>query len=256
MRWGLRGLFSPERPTARARVRWQKPDTAIYAVGDVHGCLDKLVALESRIVADGAGIDAPKLIVMLGDYVDKGPASAQVLDHLAAPPPPGFERICLAGNHEVRMLDYVEGRVPLAKWLNLDGETTLASYGIDLARLGAVYRDQAHVDAVIRAAIPAEHVAFLKSLPVMLEARSFVFVHAGIRPGVALERQSDDDLVSIRSAFFDNADRLDRYVVHGHTPVTAAERAGRRLNIDTGACLGGPLTAVRIWRNRGHFFTA
>jgi serine/threonine protein phosphatase 1 len=237
----------------RPRLKLDLSGTAVYAVGDVHGCLDELLALERNIAEDASTLPAAKLILMLGDYVDRGPASAQVLDHMVAPPPPGFERICLAGNHEIAMLDYLDGRTSLQSWLRIGGEPTLLSYGIDHRRLLDLYRDERQIDEAIRDAIPPDHVAFLRSLPVLVEAGRYVFVHAGIRPGVALDRQTDTDLVFIRSAFFERAHLLTRYVVHGHTPVEEARREGMRVNLDTGAFFTGRLTGLRIWQDKGRY---
>jgi serine/threonine protein phosphatase 1 len=239
----------------RARVRLDMADIAIYAIGDVHGCLDELLALERVIVQDAESLPGRKLIVMLGDYVDRGPASAPVLDHLIAPPPRGFERICLCGNHEMVMLDYIEGLAGRAGWIAMGAEPTLLSYGIDPERLRNIYPTDRQVDDAIRAAIPAAHVAFLRSLPIMIETQRFIFVHAGVRPELPLDRQSDEDMVFIRSAFFERAHLLSRYVVHGHTPVEEAAREGMRVNIDTGAFFSGRLTALRIWQNKGRYLT-
>lgn len=237
------------------RIRLDMSDTVVYAVGDVHGCLDALMALERNIALDAAGLPGRKLIIMLGDYIDRGASSAQVLDHLAGPAPVGIERICLAGNHELAMLDYLEGRIRLESWLRIGGEPTLLSYGIDYRRLLEVYGDERQIDGAIHDAIPDQHVAFLRSLPVLIEADRYLFVHAGIRPGVSLDQQRDEDLVFIRSAFFDNADMLDHYVVHGHTPVEEAKREGMRVNLDTGAYFSGKLTGLRIWKDKGLYLT-
>ncbi len=239
----------------RARLRLDLQDTAVYAIGDVHGCIDHLLWLERVIARDAEALPGRKLIIMIGDYVDRGPASAQVLDHLIAPPPPGFDRICLTGNHEMVMLDYLEGRIGLIGWLAMGAEQTLLSYGIDHERLRAVYGSERQIDDVIRDAIPAQHVAFLRSLPIMVETPHFLFVHAGIRPELPLERQSDRDLVFIREEFYRSAHLLTRYVVHGHTPVAEARRDGMRVDIDTGAVFGGRLTALRLWRDKGRYFT-
>jgi serine/threonine protein phosphatase 1 len=250
----LLGLGGNARPTRRARLRLNATDDMpIYAIGDVHGCLEQLLDLEQRIVADARRLPGDKLIVMLGDYVDRGPDSAGVIDHLMAPPPEGFTRICLAGNHEMLMLACLEGRCALSKWVALGARATLLSYGIDHDSLVRIYGQAHELDAAIRSAIPAEHAAFLRSLPVLVQAPGFVFVHAGFDPDMPPERQSDDVLVSIRSAFYERAHLLKETVIHGHTPVSEARLEGRRLNIDTGACLGGPLTAVRIWRRKGRF---
>jgi serine/threonine protein phosphatase 1 len=230
-------------------------DTAVYAIGDVHGCIDELLALERVVARDAETVPGRKLIIMLGDYVDRGPASAQVLDHLTEPPPAGFERICLTGNHEMVMLDYLEGRIGRAGWLAMGAEPTLQSYGIDHARLRDIYQADRRIDDVIRAAVPAAHVAFLRSLPIMVESERFIFVHAGVRPELPLDRQTDRDLVFIREDFYAQAHLLSRYVVHGHTPVGEARREGMRVNIDTGAVFSGRLTALRIWRNKGRYLT-
>jgi calcineurin-like phosphoesterase family protein len=253
---GLLGLNKSSGREKRARLRLDTEGTVIYAVGDVHGCLDQLLALEEAIVADAHSLPGRKLIIMLGDYVDRGPASAQVIDHLIAPPPAGFERICLAGNHDILMLDYLEGRASLGEWLQLGAGPTLRSYGIDRERLARIYGSARQVDEMIRSAIPGTHGAFLRSLPILVDAKRFIFVHAGIRPERPLDQQSDHDLVLIRSDFYESAHLLKRYVVHGHTPVSEAKLENKRINLDTGACFSGRLTAVRIWRNKGIYLTS
>lgn len=237
------------------RLRLDMAGTAVYAVGDVHGCLDELLALEDAIVRDAATLPGRKLVIMLGDYVDRGPASAQVLDHLAAHPPIGVERICLAGNHELAMLDYLEGRSSLTAWLRMGAERTLQSYGIDHRRLIEIFRDEGQVDDAIRRSIPPAHFALLRSMPVLVETARYIFVHAGVRPDIPLEKQTDEDLVFIRSAFFERAHLLSRYVVHGHTPVEEAGREGMRVNLDTGAFFSGRLTALRIWQDKGRYLS-
>ncbi len=251
---GLFGLDKNPGRERRARLKIETAGAAVYVIGDVHGCLDLLLALESSIVADAHELPGRKIIVMLGDYVDRGPASSQVIDHLMAPPPAGFERICLAGNHEVAMLDYIDRRLTLGDWMHMGAAPTLLSYGVDPERLGSIYQSR-QVDDMIRHAIPAGHVEFLRSLPILIEAKRYIFVHAGIRPELDLDRQSDDDLVFIRTAFYEKAHLMKKYVVHGHTPVTEAKLEGTRINVDTGAFFSGRLTALRIWQNKGRYLT-
>ena len=248
----LAGFFRSVR-APRDRLRIDLSGRVVYAVGDVHGCLEKLASLEEKIAADGRSFSEPKLIIMLGDYVDRGPDSAGVLSRLAGSPPAGFERICLAGNHEIAMLDYFEGRCELASWLAMGGKATLASYGIDISRLKDLGSKQRGIDAAIRTAIPREHADFLRSLPVLVEAPRHVFVHAGFRPDIPIEEQDDYTLVTIRREFHDKAGLLRHTVIHGHTPVRKPQLDGKRLNIDTGAYLGRSLTAVRIFRGKGRF---
>ncbi len=226
-------------------------DTVVYAIGDVHGCYKELRSLEQKILLDSQALHGRKIIIMLGDYVDRGIQSGRVLDHLMAPPPEGFLRICLAGNHEVAMLNYLDGHLSRESWLAAGGLETLFSYGVDPARLKDLYGSSNEVDRRIRDTIPADHIRFMRKLPIMIWSKTFVFVHAGIRPGIDLAAQADDDLLNIRSDFFETAHRLDRWVVHGHTPVEFPRLDGRRLGIDTGAYESGRLTAVRIADERG-----
>ncbi|WP_139789238.1 metallophosphoesterase [Manganibacter manganicus] len=252
----VKRLFGLDKRRApHPRLQLDLTETVVYAIGDVHGCLAELLALERIVVEDARTLPGRKLIVMLGDYVDRGPSSAQVLDHLIAPAPDGFERICLTGNHELAMCDYLEGGIGLKAWLAMGAGPTLRSYGLDLDRLAEIYRSEQAVEKAIRETIPAAHLDFLRALPILVESRNYIFVHAGVRPGIAMDKQVDDDLVLIRSAFFDNADLLTRYVVHGHTPVDEASRIGMHVSLDTGAYFSGRLTALRIWRNKGRYLT-
>lgn len=239
----------------RRRLRIGIEDTAIYAIGDVHGCLDQLLAMEAAIARDAASLPGRKLIVMLGDYVDRGEKSAGVLDHLTAPPPAEFERICILGNHDVVMQEFLEGRTALSAWLSIGGAATLMSYGVDPNRLVEIYGSGRQAEDAVRAAIPDAHLSFLRHLPVLVEAERYLFVHAGIRPDRDVESQSDEDLVHIRAPFLQAADRLPCYVVHGHTPVDRVAIEGRRVNLDTGAFFSGRLSALRIWQNRGRVFS-
>ncbi|WP_051131405.1 metallophosphoesterase [Pseudaminobacter salicylatoxidans] len=254
----LAGFFGLDRNASRERrmrLRLDIADTAVYAIGDVHGCLSELVALEREIAADAAALPGRKLIIMLGDYIDRGPEPCQVIEHLMAPPPEGFERVCLTGNHEVAMLDYLDGRLSLLDWMLMGAQATLLSYGIDHDRLGQVHQSLRRVDEAVRSAIPASHVAFLRSLPIMVEAERYVFVHAGIRPELELDQQSDDDLIYIRSAFYESPHPLTKYVVHGHTPVLDAGMQRGRINIDTGCFYSGRLTSLRIFRDKGSYLS-
>lgn len=236
----------------RERIFLDLMQTVVYAVGDIHGCYEALASLESKIVEDARSHDGRKLMIMLGDYVDRGPASARVLAHLAGPPPAGFERICLAGNHDAAMLDYLEGRIGLEDWLALEGRQTLYSYGIDPDHLATLLHRPSEIDETIRSSIPQAHVAFLRGLPVLAHSHRLVFVHAGIRPGIPLDQQTDTDLMTIRRDFLDAQTPFERWVIHGHTPVTFPRPNGRRLGIDTGVCESGRLTALRIIGSRGH----
>lgn len=217
----------------------------IYAIGDVHGCLDLLLELESRIILDAGdlqGADRPT-VIMLGDYVDRGPRSAAVVEHLIGHGP-HFDRLCIAGNHEIAMLNFLDDPKRNGGWLDFGGEQTLASYGIvadDLAKLS-----HRAVRQVLDSHIPVEHRNFLAALPVMINTQGHVFVHAGMRPGVPFEDQTDRDLYLFRDEFEADYREFGRVVVHGHTPVPDAVLMPHRIGVDTGAYFSGKLSAVAL----------
>ncbi|MBC8129222.1 MAG: serine/threonine protein phosphatase [Rhizobiaceae bacterium] len=220
----------------------------VYAVGDVHGCLDKLRRLEASIVADASGIAGEKIIVHLGDYIDRGPDSARVIDHLLSPAPEGFRRICLCGNHEALLLQALDDPETTAGWLAIGGVRTLESYGYDLEHMADAFRI-GRIEAARRvlARLPAPHVAFLRALPVSFTTPARLFVHAGVRPGIALEQQSDHDLLWTRFLSAEPAGRsllAGRCVVHGHTVTAMPFASNERVCVDTGAYRGSPLTAA------------
>ncbi|PYB73402.1 metallophosphoesterase family protein [Rhizobium wuzhouense] len=220
--------------------------STIYAVGDVHGCLEPLLALEETIRDDASLREGRKLIVMLGDYVDRGPQSAAVLYHLNATPPAGFDRICLRGNHDDAFLDYLEGD-PAGDWfLDHGAENTLRSYGVDLEAHGAFTASNFALRQAVRAAVPPAHVEFLQSMPVLVTVGPEVFVHAGIRPGRPLDEQVDDDLLWIRRSFIDLGPGLPVRVFHGHTPMREAFVGPGRVSLDTHCYKSGRLTAARL----------
>lgn len=218
----------------------------VYAIGDIHGCLTELQQLETRIVGDAAGASGTCLIVLLGDFIDRGPDSAAVVDHVMLPPPAGFERISLCGNHELAMLRFLADPMAGADWLDLGGLETLRSYGIDLMELRHRFRSTTACLSAAARAVPQHHRRFLLELPILLELGEFVFVHAGLRPGVPLAEQSDHDLIWIREPFLSQGPELERTVIHGHVPTAGIVFGNRRIGVDTGAYATGRLSAVRI----------
>ena len=215
-----------------------------YAIGDIHGRLDLLVAAHARIQADRARTgDAEAPVIHLGDLVDRGPDSRGVVDLLLRGQMAGQPWIVLKGNHDRMFLMHLEGRRdpvlrPELEYLNprLGGMTTLASYGVPPEA----------PPAAAAAAIPPAHRAFLQDLPLYWQRGPVLFVHAGIRPGIALADQAESDLTWIRAPFLDHTDPHPWLVVHGHTHLEAPRHHGNRVNIDSGAAYGGPLTAVVI----------
>ena len=244
----IKRLFGVSPPAMERRERvhvgsrtWP---AVIYAIGDVHGCLAELRALERKIVEDASAINGDKWIICLGDYIDRGPDSAGVLDALMAPPPAGFRRICLAGNHELMALDFLHEPRPRADWLAFGGQETLASYGVSLAAIQA--GNTRSRQALLDSHIPAEHIEFMKELAISVSVPGYLFVHAGIRPGIALEHQSENDLLWIRGEFLDAPPTPGLRVVHGHTPNPDPVLNDARICVDTGAFATGILTAVRL----------
>lgn len=222
----------------------------IYAIGDIHGQLDKLRGAHERVAADRAahGTDAAPQ-VHLGDLVDRGPDSAGVIDLLMTLGESDPRVITLMGNHDQMFARWLETGPapdprdpPHVRYLSdrAGGATTLAAYDIDPTGPP----QEVHAEAMAR--VPRAHRAFLEGLPLMHRAGGCVFVHAGIRPGVPLDTQDPQDLLWIRDEFLDDPREHGALIVHGHTPGERVMHMGNRLALDTGAAYGGPVSAVAI----------
>ncbi|MDR3470129.1 MAG: metallophosphoesterase [Devosia sp.] len=236
-------MFASEQ---RPRLKFDRWPAAVYAIGDVHGCLDQLLKLEAEIVADGAAIEGEKWLVTLGDYVDRGVASPAVLDHVMSPPPPTFRRFALIGNHEQLMLDFLDNPAAHLDWLEWGGVQTAEAYGMPADPRQSWRRAPQRYGEQLRTKVPERHLELLRGLPTCLWLPRFFFVHAGIRPGVTLENQDDEDLIWIRTPFLRAEFSGEVTVVHGHTPVDAVEFVRGRVDIDTGCFFSGVLTALRV----------
>lgn len=214
------------------------PRQRVYAVGDVHGCLDRLVAMHEIIADDIAERPAEMIsLVHLGDYVDRGADSAQVVDWLInRPPVPADTFVNLIGNHEHMMLSAVVGadKEAPSHWMMNGGADSLLSWGISRMTPPAQWAGL----------VPRQHLMFLRDLAISHRIGPYLFVHAGIRPGVPLDQQSRQDMMWIREPFLSS--RIDHgvIVVHGHTPKREPVVLPNRVAIDTGAVLGGALTCV------------
>jgi serine/threonine protein phosphatase 1 len=234
-------LFSNKPATRRGAPGWRA-----YAIGDVHGRLDLLDQLLEDIVADHRSRPGAKgLIVLLGDYLDRGPASAQVVERVRTLAIEGFKIVALAGNHEEVLLRILDGDgTQLTGWLTYGGAQALASYGVDAAEVSQLAPADAQVK--VASAIPATHREFLHQLGDSFRFGNYLFVHAGIRPGIPLESQSLHDLRWIREPFLSDTRDHGMTVVHGHTISERVEALGSRIGIDTGAYASGRLTALAI----------
>lgn len=234
--------FAPRRDSGPSGPRgWRA-----YAVGDIHGRLDLLEELLGKIHDDIARRKSRKiLLVFVGDLIDRGPRSAEVVERLRTYEHPGIQTIFLLGNHEEVLLRILGGEADLiAKWRSFGGRECLASYGVDAGQLGGLSEKEAL--SVVRAAIPEEHVEFLESFDDSCRFGDYLFVHAGIRPGVEIDQQQQSDLRWIREPFlFDDTDH-GFVVVHGHTIRPEVETRPNRIGIDTGAYRTGVLTALAV----------
>jgi serine/threonine protein phosphatase 1 len=216
----------------------------IYAVGDVHGRDDLLIRLHAMILADARARPGPgPTVVYLGDYVDRGSGSFEVIEFLIHDPLPGFTSIHLMGNHEDMMLRFLDGP-PTLHWLVNGGIATLASYGVAAGCPIVYFADLDAVRHELRAAVPPAHMRFLLGLGLMHVAGDYVFVHAGVRPGVDLEAQAPADLLWIRDKFLDSRKDFGKVVIHGHTITEMPEIRANRIGIDTGAFVTDRLTCL------------
>jgi serine/threonine protein phosphatase 1 len=199
-----------------------------YAIGDIHGCLDKLRSLMLRCEMHAEG--RPMSFVFVGDYIDRGPQSCGVIDCLIdLKAEHGENVVTLMGNHEAMALAAFDGSGPVRLWLAQGGLATLESYRVAEA-----------------SELPRAHVDWLRALPLSYDDGRRFFVHAGVNPGAPLDAQDDFDLLWIREPFLSHGGDYGRLIVHGHTPLAdgVPDLRGNRLNLDTGAVFGGPLTAA------------
>ena len=229
----------------------------VYAVGDIHGRLDLLEQLVDRIAEDRA--TKPHLetcsLIFLGDYVDRGFQSKQVLDYLRALAPDWCEVTCLRGNHEDMMLAFIDDPLDNEGWLHFGGMATLASYDtrpkedeigrFDLLKTASLFDDK----------FPREHRDFITAMPLLHRVGDYIFVHAGLRPGVAVDEQQPGDLTTIRQEFTGSKYDFGVRVVHGHTGVQNPLVLPGRIAVDTIAYATGRLTAAVLQGHRVDFMT-
>lgn len=228
----------------------------VYAIGDVHGRFDCLQQIERAIVRDNAARPpvAGAQVIFLGDYVDRGLASADVVERLSKPGFAGLPARYLIGNHEDALLRFLADPQSAASWLTWGGAATLASYGIAISQ--APTRAQlVAAQQALKTALPATHLDFLMQLELMIELGDYLFVHAGIRPGVPIHRQRRADVLEIREPFLSNTGPFPRRIVHGHTVTNDPEVLPHRISVDTGAYATGRLTAAVIEDDRVEIIT-
>lgn len=244
------GRFFRSQP-ARPPVANVPEGTRVYAVGDIHGRLDLLDELQGLIAGDGAEYSGRRrVLIYVGDYIDRGYESRQTIDRLIDSPLPGFETVHLLGNHERAMLDFLEDISVGPSWLRYGGLETLHSYGVEWNRND--YDDDEglrRIQAALAAKLPDRHRRFLSGLPLTHVEGDYLFVHAGIRPGLPIEHQDEQDLLWIRDEFLHSSVDHGKVIVHGHSIREEPELRANRVGIDTGAFATGRLTCLVLEAN-------
>lgn len=247
------------RATVAAPTAPAVPDgTVVWAVGDIHGRLDLLQPLVEAIAADlQASAATRKVVIFLGDYIDRGPDSRGVLQLLAdLKGAPHVEWRFLKGNHEQAMLGFLDDPSTGPRWCEYGGDNALRSYGLRAPDLAHRTEAWARVAADLRHKLTARETAFLETLELSLTIGGYFFSHAGAKPGVTLDRQSPEDLMWIRQPFLRSPTAFERMVVHGHTPTSRVHADHRRIGIDTKAYDSGVLSALRLEGSERSFLQA
>jgi serine/threonine protein phosphatase 1 len=225
-------------------VRAAPDGLRVYAVGDVHGRLDALNLLTDAIRAEPAD-GSRAVLIMLGDYMDRGPASREVLDRLIAlEGDASLETRFIRGNHEETLLNFLDEPSLGPTWCSFGGVETLLSYGVVAPLMSDPPEAWEAARDAFAAAIPAAHVRFLQALESAVEYGDYFFTHAGVRPGVELDEQDPHDLMWIRDDFLRGSATFSKAIVHGHTPEADAFVSDRRIGVDTGAYATGRLSAI------------
>lgn len=246
-RLALRGKSHPPRTLP--------PGTRIYAIGDVHGQVDLLAKLLQQISDDvaKAPVGTLTMLVMLGDYIDRGLGSREVIEALSKLSGFPTRLRFLKGNHEQAMLAFLADPGAGPVWVQHGGGETLASYGVKPPAPDAPGDLWEAARSALLNAIPDHHTRFLDELEHYVLIEPYLFVHAGVDPDKPLKDQTEQDLLWIRDRFLYSSRQLEYIIVHGHTPEQAPFRDERRIGIDTGAYITGVLTAVRLEADTAHF---
>jgi serine/threonine protein phosphatase 1 len=224
----------------------------LYVIGDIHGRLDLLDRLIEAIYRDAGERGTESLTVTVGDYIDRGPDSRGVIDRLMANPFPG-RYVALKGNHEAMMEDFLADPGLGDIWMQNGGLETLRSFGVRMSWGGDNFVRAAER---LRATLTLEENRFLASLRLSFSEGRYFICHAGVRPGVPLDQQSQEDLLWIRYEFLNSEMDFGKIVVHGHTPSPEPEVRPNRINVDTGAFASGRLTCVVLEGGGYRFLTA
>lgn len=219
------------------------PRHRIYCIGDIHGRYDLLKQIHQAIIADAIAYPHAISIIYIGDYIDRGSQSMQVIDYLLSDPLPDFENIFLLGNHEQVLLEFLHDPISAAAWFNFGGLSTLVSYDVKIT--GIPRQDQLNdLSLAFQEKIPEAHLQFFQQLINCYEKDGYYFVHAGILPGVKLKHQRAEDMLWIRDKFLDNTRFHGKVIVHGHSITATPVIYDNRIGIDTGAYSSGVLSCL------------
>ena len=225
----------------------------IYCIGDIHGRVDLLQQLHAAVAKDAADHMGSRKVIYLGDFIDRGEESRAVIDFLLNKPLQGFEAIYLRGNHEQTMLDFLQRAETSQGWLAYGGAATLVSYGVKVAKIPARKEDYIGLQQELATRLPEAHLEFLQNTRLSYSCGSYYFVHAGVRPGTALNQQVPKDQLWIREPFLSCRKHYEQIIVHGHTICEEPQIRHNRIGIDTGAYMGGKLTALVLEQNTRRF---
>lgn len=245
-RMSLLGFLKP--PPREARL---PQGEAVYAVGDVHGRLDLLKILVERIRSDRETLPpgTRAQLIFLGDYIDRGPESAGVVElvvQLRNESFPGAVRT-LKGNHEDALLTFLGDARMGPAWSQYGGAETVRSYGVRAPLQQEDVAGWEPVRLALQEAMPESHLDFYRSLEPYVVLGDYCFVHAGLRPGTPIADQAEQDLLSIRTEFLNHRRPFEKKVIYGHTPTKEPVVEPHRIGIDTGAFATGVLTALKLW---------
>jgi serine/threonine protein phosphatase 1 len=232
-------------PRSEAMIPQAPPGSRIYAIGDIHGRADLLRRLHRLIHEDAYRRQAPRnVVVYLGDYIDRGDESPAVIDLLLDEPLPSFESVHLKGNHEESLLRFLEEATIGPAWLFYGGAQTLRSYGVRPPDAPMNPRELARAQGELAERLPQRHRRFMQGLALTHAEGDYFFAHAGVRPGLPLAQQAEQDLLWIRDDFLLSEEHFGKIVVHGHTITPRPEVKRNRIGIDTGAFASGRLTCL------------
>ena len=243
------------RKTSSAINNPRVPDgSRVYAVGDIHGRRDLIEKIHDLIAADAAGSDVPrKVVVYLGDYIDRGEESRQVVDFLLDNPLPDFENIYLKGNHEDVLIKFLSGTSIDPGWIYYGGDNTLCSYDVTVSSPFGNQWSLEQMQAHLKHNLPARHLEFYQTLQISHLEGDYCFVHAGVVPKVPLEKQEEENVLWIRDEFLNSKANHGRIIVHGHTIRSKPEVFPNRIGIDTGAYSSGILTCLVLQKDHQSF---